>query len=119
MNYDQRHLKIAVDFDGTIVTNEFPDIGTELPDAIRTLKDLQKAGHKIIIWTCRCEPWLGPVTNYLADRGFTPDAINSNVGKVDAFGVPKIVADIYMDDRSFPPFTDWQDVRRKILNEWE
>ena len=31
---------IAVDFDGTIVTHEYPKIGTELPFATETLKNL-------------------------------------------------------------------------------
>ena len=33
---------IAVDFDGTIVTHEYPKIGTELPFATETLKMLIK-----------------------------------------------------------------------------
>ena len=35
-------LTVAVDFDGTIVTHEYPKIGKEIPFAIDTLKRLQK-----------------------------------------------------------------------------
>ena len=35
-------MTIAVDFDGTIVTHEYPKIGRDIPFAIATLKRLQK-----------------------------------------------------------------------------
>ena len=35
-------MKIAVDFDGTIVEHRYPQIGKEIPFAIDTLKMLQK-----------------------------------------------------------------------------
>jgi hypothetical protein len=105
----------AVDFDGTIVDHEFPEIGREKPGAISVLKALQKEGHKIIIWTCRCEPWLGPVTAWLAAHAFCPDAINSNIENVPGFAMPKILADVYIDDRNFPPFKSWEDVRCAFL----
>ncbi|HQA87122.1 MAG TPA: DEAD/DEAH box helicase family protein, partial [Bacteroidales bacterium] len=41
---------IAVDFDGTIVTHEYPKIGKEIPFAIETLKRLQdEFQHQIIL----------------------------------------------------------------------
>ena len=45
---------IAVDFDGTVVTHEYPNIGKEIPFAIDTLKRLQTEGmHQLILWTVR------------------------------------------------------------------
>ena len=47
-------MTIAVDFDGTIVTHEYPNIGKPIPFAIETLKKLQQEGHhQLILWTCR------------------------------------------------------------------
>ena len=46
-------MTIAVDFDGTIVTHEYPKIGKELPFATDTLKLLIKEGHKLILWSVR------------------------------------------------------------------
>ena len=37
---------IAVDFDGTIVTHEYPKIGTELPFATETLKMLIRLSNE-------------------------------------------------------------------------
>ena len=36
---------IACDFDGTIVTHEYPKIGKPIPFAIQTLKKLQEDDH--------------------------------------------------------------------------
>ena len=46
-------LKIAVDFDGTIVEHRYPEIGKEILFAFDTLKALQKQGHQLILWTYR------------------------------------------------------------------
>ena len=46
-------MVIAVDFDGTIVENKYPEIGQELPFAIETLKMLIKDRHRVVLWTCR------------------------------------------------------------------
>ena len=106
---------IAVDFDGTIVEHDYPEIGAPKKNAIKTLKDLQKAGHLIIIWTCRCEPYLSPMTKYLNDNGFYPDAVNANLGSVRGMAMPKIFANMYIDDKNFPPFPGWNWVRTQLL----
>lgn len=110
-------MTFAIDFDGTVVEHRFPEIGKEVEGAVQTMKQLQAAGHEIIIWTCRCEPYLGPMTAWLKERGFTPDAVNSNVAHSKAFGVPKVLADVYVDDKSFPPFTNWYELWCAFLGE--
>ena len=42
-------MKIAVDFDGTIVEHAYPKIGKEMSFAFATLKELEKQGHKVIV----------------------------------------------------------------------
>ena len=44
---------IAVDFDGTVVEHDFPEIGKAVPGALEGLKKLQSAGHRLVLWTCR------------------------------------------------------------------
>ena len=46
-------MKIAVDFDGTIVTHEYPAIGEEIPFATDTLRQLIADGHQLILWSVR------------------------------------------------------------------
>ena len=47
------HLIIAVDFDGTIVEDAYPQIGKPIIFAFETLKKLQEKGHRLILWTYR------------------------------------------------------------------
>lgn len=106
----------AVDFDGTIVEHRFPDIGEEKPAALHTLRQLQRAGHKVIIWTCRCATFLDDAKKWFYAQGFQPDAYNENVDTMWGIAGPKVYADVYIDDRSFPPFTDWGQVWTEYLN---
>jgi hydroxymethylpyrimidine pyrophosphatase-like HAD family hydrolase len=46
---------VAVDFDGTCVTHEFPRVGEEI-GAAEVLKELTDKGHKIILFTMRSHP---------------------------------------------------------------
>jgi hypothetical protein len=45
---------IAIDFDGTCVTHEFPNIGKDI-GAIPVLKALVNKGHRLILWTMRSD----------------------------------------------------------------
>ena len=47
-----KKLEIAIDFDGTCVTHEYPMIGREI-GAAPVLKELVEAGHKLILYTMR------------------------------------------------------------------
>lgn len=44
---------ISIDFDGTIVRERWPDIGSPLPGALAAIRKLHAAGHTIIINSCR------------------------------------------------------------------
>ncbi|PKP36472.1 MAG: hydrolase, partial [Bacteroidetes bacterium HGW-Bacteroidetes-15] len=46
-------LKVAVDFDGTIVENKFPSIGKPMLFAFETLKAMKDRGMLLILWTVR------------------------------------------------------------------
>lgn len=47
---------LAVDFDGTLVTHEYPRIGTPLPFAFETLRALKQNGIRLMLWTMRGHP---------------------------------------------------------------
>ena len=44
---------IVIDFDGTCVTHEFPNIGKDI-GAEKVLKKLIQKGHRLILFTMRC-----------------------------------------------------------------
>lgn len=105
----------AVDFDGTIVSHDFPAIGEPTEKALAVLKELQTRGHQIILWTCRDGDYLQQAVDFLTERGFAPDAINDNIDGVSGFAERKVVADYYFDDRSFPAFSGWQSVYETFI----
>ncbi len=105
-------MKIAVDFDGTIVEHEFPYIGKEKIFAFQTLKDIQKRGWQIILWTCRSGKELNEAVEYCHNNGLDFYAVNKNYPEevFDPSNSPKIEADIYIDDRNIGGFPGWGEI---------
>lgn len=117
----------AIDWDGTVCTYDtFPEIGPELDDAVLCMKDLQKLGHRVIIWTCRAGANLDLVKQWLKDHDFVPDAINDDVRSTkiwmrrdklvlnkDCYN--KVFAHYYIDDRSWPPWPGWKVFREQVI----
>lgn len=96
---------IAVDFDGVLATDCFPDIDKAIPniELINELKMKQDHGSKIILWTCRTDGSLVDACDFLANLGFYPDSINENVKEVKESldgGPRKVYADMYIDDKA-------------------
>ena len=75
---DLTNIKIAVDFDGTIVDHEYPAIGKEKLFAFITLKELQKRGALLIMWTFRTGSELEEAVEYCRQNGIEFYAVNKN-----------------------------------------
>ena len=107
-----RNLKIAVDFDGTIVEHEYPRIGKDKLFAIETLKELQKYGALLILWTFRSGIELDEAVEYCISRGVEFYAINRNYPEeiFDDTISRKINADVYIDDKNVGGFPGWSDI---------
>ena len=105
-------MTIAVDFDGTIVENKYPQIGELQSGAQVTLQRLHREGHKIIIWTCRSGERLVEAVNFLLWHGIPFDQVNDNLREnIEQYGgnSRKVCADIYIDDRNlFCDEVDWE-----------
>lgn len=98
-----KELIIAVDFDGTLVENKYPEIGEPYTELIEACKWLQQAGCKIILWSCRVGEKLNDAVIFCRQKGLEFDAINENLPSIiKAFGGDnrKIYADVYIDDRA-------------------
>lgn len=108
---------IAVDFDGTIVKHEYPQIGAELPFAIKTLQMLQNDGHILILWTVREGKLLDEAVKWCKDRGVEFYSVNSNFSeeteKTNGFS-RKLKADLFIDDRNFGGFPGWANIYHTI-----
>ena len=98
---------IAVDFDGTLCENKYPEIGAPQYGVIERLIEEQKAGAKVILWTCRTEKHLADAVYWCALHGLKFDAINENLkATIKRYGddTRKISATEYWDDRAINPF---------------
>lgn len=104
-------MTIAVDFDGTLVTHMYPEIGKPIPFAITALKKLQEEDHhQIILWSCREGQLLQDAIDYCKERGLEFYAVNSNYPEEQATerSVPrKLTADLFIDDRNLGGIPDW------------
>jgi len=110
-------LKIAVDFDGTIVENRYPRIGKPKLFAFETLKELQKKGHILVLWTYRSGYELDEAVEFCRENGLEFYAVNKNYPeeKFNNKISRKIDADIYIDDKNLGGFPGWSEVW-KMLN---
>ena len=111
-------MTIAVDFDGTIVENRYPEIGDERMFATETLKMLIQDRHRLILWTCREGRLLDDAINWCKERGVEFWAINKdfpeeNVTKNQQFS-RKIKADLFIDDRMVGGLPDWGTIYHMI-----
>ncbi len=100
---------IAVDFDGTLVTDKYPEIGTikylfgRFIEAKKRMPDV-----RLILWTCRDGERLEEAVQFCKENGLEFDAVNKNIPEVIAmFGkdTRKIYANEYWDDKV--PFENW------------
>ena len=101
---------IAVDFDGTIVRDRYPQIGPEVPFAIETLRLLLNEGHQLILWTVRQGAELEAAVAWCRARGVEFYAVNETFpgdNAEDPFYSRKIKADIFIDDRCVGGMPDW------------
>lgn len=99
-----RNYKIyCVDFDGTLCENKYPEIGQPNMVLIDYLKRKREQGHKLILWTCRCEERLKDAVGWCRKWNLFFDAVNANLPEmIEQFGndCRKVFADFYIDDRT-------------------
>jgi len=110
-------MYIAVDFDGTIVTHEYPKIGREIPFAIDSLKRLQEnPEYQLILWTVREGVELEEAVEYCRSRGLEFFAVNKNYPEENEKDQQsrKLKADLFIDDRNLGGLPDWGIIYRMI-----
>ena len=133
---------VAIDFDGTCVTHEFPKIGKDI-NAIPVLKALVKKGHKLILFTMRSNI-VNPISEntelYLESGNYLTDAVEwFEKNDIPLYGIqtnptqhtwtisPKAFANLYIDDAALGcplifdinisdrPFVDWEKVSEMLI----
>ena len=119
-------MYIAIDFDGTCVTHDYPRIGKEI-GATEVLKRLVEAGHKLILNTMRSDKELQDAINWFKKNGIELYGVNENPTQKQWTNSPKVYAHMYIDDAAFGcplinapelsnrQFVDWDSVGRKLI----
>lgn len=112
-------IKIAVDFDGTIVEHRYPEIGETKLFAFETLKELQKRGFLLILWTFRVGKELDEAVEFCRNNGVEFYAVNKNYPEevFDESTPRKIDVDIFIDDRNLGGFIEWSTVWQMMFPE--
>mgnify|MGYP002525927720 CR=1 FL=1 len=108
-------MVIAVDFDGTIVEHQYPDIGEERPFATEVLRKLIEERHKLILWTVREGKLLDEALDWCKQRGVEFYAVNSDSSDIfkeakDRNISCKLNADVFIDDRNICGLPSWTDI---------
>lgn len=102
---------LAIDFDGTIVEDKYPEIGQMRPKAAKVIGRLKK-DYFLILNTCRTGEKLNEALSFLDRHGIQFDLVNKNhPALIEKYGdTRKIFADYYIDDRNLAGLPPWEDV---------
>lgn len=131
-------MDIVIDFDGTVVTHEFPKIGKDI-GAVPVLRELVNKGHNLILFTMRSDvesPKSDDETIIAEPGNYLTDAVNwFKENDIPLYGIqrnptqdswtssPKAYGQIIIDDAALGcplkldkkiserPFVNWELIR--------
>ena len=133
---------IGIDFDGTCVTHEFPNVGKNI-GAVRILKNLVDKGHQLILFTMRSDiknpkqtseeilpvggNYLTDAINWFRENNIELYGIQTNPKQKEWTHSPKAYCHLYIDDaalgcpllysgHSDKPYVNWIEVERILIN---
>ncbi len=120
-----RSYIIAVDFDGTCVEHDYPAVGMDVEGAVDTLRELNRRGHRIILYSMRSGDKLDAAVRWFKERKIELWAVNSNPEQGEWTSSPKVYADLYIDDSALGcpimfidgvqrPVVKWDKVRTQL-----
>lgn len=137
-------MDIVIDFDGTCVTHDFPNVGKEI-GAEKVLKRLVASGHNLILSTMRSNRielnetgdsnivnvaglFLDSAVAWFSENGITLFGVNENPTQKKWTTSPKAYGELYIDDAALgcplkfdsrlsnKPFVDWDEVEEYLVN---
>ena len=95
----------AVDFDGTLCENKWPEIGPPNEALINFLIRRREAGDRLILYTMREGEKLQQAVEWSESHGLSFDALNDNLPEMKEFyhnNPRKVFANYYIDDHNAP-----------------
>ena len=118
---------IAVDFDGTCVTHEYPEMGLDI-GAVPVLKELIENGNQLILLTMRSGSTLEDAITWFDDNDIDLWSVNINPEQKSWTDSSKAYAHLYIDDAglgapvkkdkklSDRSFIDWGLARKMLVD---
>ena len=99
-------MYIAVDFDGTCVTHDYPNVGKDI-GAVPVLKALVDNGHLLILNTMRDSVELKDAVKWFENNGIELFGANTNPTQSGWTTSPKVYANLYIDDAAMGCFLSY------------
>ena len=110
-------MDIAIDFDGTCVTHDYPKTGNDI-GAQKVLKKLLESGHNLILYTMRSGAGLENALQWFIENEIHLYGIQYNPEQARWTSSNKCYAQLYIDDaalgiplvtpRQERPYVDWE-----------
>jgi len=124
-------MEICIDFDGTCVTHEYPEIGKSI-GAEPVLKALVENGHQLILFTMRSdrkvqdgamvyeETFLSDAVNWFERNNIPIYGIQQNPTQMEWTNSPKAYGQLYIDDAALGcPLIYPEDIQQRPFVDWE
>jgi hypothetical protein len=95
---------IAIDFDGVIVEDKYPDIGQTVQRTVEFIEQARENGYRFILWTCRNGDKLEEALERCRAERIVFAAVNENLPEhIAEYGgdTRKVFADFYIDDKNY------------------
>lgn len=137
-NFNNQTIELNIDFDGTVVTHDYPRVGHDI-GAITVLKKLTDNGHRLILFTMRSDGsnfekhdgsidnhGLTDAVNWFKDNDIPLYGVQTNPTQRNWTTSPKSYAPLMIDDSALGcplkmdpsisprPFVDWIKVEEML-----
>ena len=112
-----RKAIIALDFDGTVVTHAYPEVGEDI-GAVAVLKELVAQEDKLILWTMRSGTLLEDAVAWFKKHDIPLWGINENPSQKEWTESPKLHTDLLIDDSALGCPTCFLDGERRPAADW-
>jgi len=109
-------MVIAIDFDGTIVEDAYPEIGDPKIFAFETLKEMQKGHNQLILWTSREGDELEEAVDFCRKNGVQFYAVNNSYPeeKYDENISRKINCEVFVSHKNIGGLMGWGETWQEI-----
>lgn len=118
-------MKICIDFDGTCVAHDYPNIGKDI-GSIPVLKKIVEDGHYLILFTMRSGKGLAEAVEWFNENGIELYGVNTDPEQKSWTDSPKAYGHLYIDDAALGcpliinysvsnrPYVDWPTVKNLL-----